>query len=70
MLAASTSLLSLSARKYFALLSRHDSTGMDDAEQYESQEHRQRVQAILICFVVGDGAVETIGVLAKAKDNS
>jgi hypothetical protein len=70
MLAPSTSLLPLPTGKYFALFSRHDAPRMDNTQQYESQQHRQTVQTILICFVVWDSAVKTIRILAKAEDNS
>jgi hypothetical protein len=43
---------------------------MDNTQQHESQQHRQRVQTVLICFVVWDSAVKTIRILAKAEDNS
>ena len=49
----------LSARKV-SLLSRHNSAWVDDVEEGQGNQHGQRVEAVLVCFLVGNTGVEAI----------
>lgn len=59
----------LSARK-IALFTGHDLSWMDNIEQNQSDEHRERVQAVLVRLVARNRAFETLGVFGNAEQNS
>lgn len=46
--------LSFLAAREIAFLARHDSAWVVDVEESESSQHGERVEAVLIRFVVGD----------------
>lgn len=60
-------LLSLLPARKITFLARHHATGMDDIEKDERDEHWQRVEDILILFVIGNAAGDSLGVLDEAE---
>ena len=52
------------------LFARHDPTRVHNVEESQSDEHRQRVETILVCLVIWNGAVNTFGIFGNAEQNS
>ena len=43
---------------------------MENVEQYQSDQHWKRVEAILPALVFRNGTLQTVGVLNQAENNS
>lgn len=52
------------------LLFGHDVAGVDDVEEYKGDEHRERVEAVHECFLIGDFGFYARGVFAEAKEDA
>ena len=52
--------LSFLTAREIACLPRHDFAWVVDVEEDESDQHGERVEAVLISFLVGDAAIETV----------
>lgn len=52
--------LSFLAAREIAFLAWHDFAGVIDVEENESDQHGERVKTVLICFLVGDAAIEAV----------
>lgn len=52
--------LSLLTTREIACLPRHDFAWVVDVEEDESDKHGERVEAVLIRFLVGDSAIEAV----------
>lgn len=52
-----------------ALFPRHDSARMDEIKKREGDQHGQRVEAVLICFMIGNVRVETVRVFDQAEND-
>lgn len=62
--------LSFPPARKLALFTGHDLSWMYNIEQDQSYEHRQRVQTVLVCLMVGNGACKTIGVLSNTEQDA
>lgn len=62
--------LPLSATREVTLFARHDPAWMNGVVDDQSDQHRHRIENILIRFMVGDTAVETLRVFDQAENNS
>lgn len=62
--------LSFLAAREVAFFARHDSAWVVDVEESERNQHGERVEAVLIRFVVGDCAIEAVGVLDQSEDDT
>lgn len=62
--------LSFLAAREIAFLARHDFAWVVDVEEDESDQHGDRVEAVLVRFVVGDGAIETVRILDQSEDDT
>lgn len=62
--------LALLAGRDIAFRPSHDAARVDNIKSNKSEEHWQCVKAILICFVIRNGAVKTLCVLAETEDDS
>lgn len=62
--------LSFLAAREIAFLPRHDFTWVVDVEEDESNQHGERVEAVLIRFVIGDRAVDAVRILDQSEDDT
>ena len=53
-----------------ALFAGHDLPGVDDVEEHESDEHKCRVEDVLVCFVNWNAAGVASRVFNHAEDNA
>ena len=53
-----------------ALIPGHNFPGVDDVEEHESDEHKCRVEDVLVCFVDWDAATVASRVFDHAEDNA
>lgn len=53
-----------------SIFTRHDPSGVDQIEENERNQHRERVEAVLISFVVGNAAVYTARIFDQSENNT
>lgn len=63
-------LFPLLSRRHISLPPSHDSAWVDDVQTHERQQHRQRIEAVLIDLVLRQPAGEAGGILDQAENDS
>lgn len=53
-----------------SIFTRHDPSGVDQIEEDERNQHRERVEAVLISFVVGNAAVYPARIFDESENNT
>lgn len=59
----------LSTRKV-AFFPSHNTTWVVDIEYNKGKQHRDGIEAVLICLVIGNVALEALRIFTKTKDDS